>query len=213
MDFFPARAYGVVLWFPSYVQQLSDEEKLDDFKSFCHTQAPANASLSDYCGCEDASFRGLQFTNVDFSNLKLSYSSFYNVTFTNVTFTDFSLEQSNFNVCVLENVRFVSRCSFNHVNLHQTVFNRVNTSGLSVCDGEVEEGRNEGGCDGNCEDDVIVNAQEGGNGSCDNVEVECEETDNSDVYRDLFLVSASSFPGNIASAIAVYFLRRSYWMG
>lgn len=39
-----------------------------------------------------------------------------------------------------------------------------------------------------------------------------EEEDDDRVYRDNFIISASALPGNIVSAIAVYFLRRNGWV-
>lgn len=211
------RSYGVTLWFPSYVAQVTDAQVTSRFRSFCHQGARVDATLTDYCGCEGATFSGQHFSNMDFNSFKLSDSIFHNVTFTNATFSDLSLEKCNFTGCVLDNVTFVSRCSFNHVHFNQTTFSHVNASGLSVCNnGSVTElvGRRGGGSgesgDGGIRELVAV--LESKNTSCE--DVKCEESEKSgNIYRDLFLVSGSAFPGNIASAIAVYFLRRNYWLG
>ena len=75
----------------------------------------------------------------------------------------------------------------------------------------------DGGCKGRLSGEVVTSLTEGVNSSCEGVsgeEVECEEGEESGrLYRDLFLVAAAASPGNIASAIAVYFMRRNYWMG
>ena len=205
------RAYGISLWFPSYVGDISNSERRHEFKSFCGREVPASGPLSDYCGCEWTRFSGQNFADLEISNFKLTDSVFHNVKFTNVTFSDISLKRCNFTECVLENVWFKSQCSFDRVSWNQTVFSGVNTSGLDVCDGKVVEGECGDNCEGVGVDPVTV--LEGRNNSCEDGEVECEEKDSSTVYRDLFLVSASSFPGNIASAFAVYYLRRNYWMG
>lgn len=188
-----------------------------DMREFCHDDVPKDAILSQYCGCEGTTFRGQHFSNMTLSGFKLTDSDFFNVTFTNVTFSDLYLENCNFTTCVLENVTFESRCAFKLVNWNQTVFSGVNVSGLSVCNGstsEVVEEENAESGDGGIVRVELVTVLEGVNGSCEDVEVKCEEKKrNKNIYRDLFFVSGAAFPGNIASAIAVYFLRRNYWLG
>ena len=184
-------------------------------REFCSGNAPSDAVLSQYCGCEGTIFRGQHFSNMDLTGFKLSDSEFLNVKFSNVTFSNMYLEDCNFTTCILDNVTFESRCLFKRVNWNQTVFSGVNVSGLSVCNGsssDVVVGGEEGSGSGSVE---LVNVLEGGNSTCDDMEVKCKKKkeDNENIYRDLFLVSGAAFPGNVASAIAVYFLRRNYWLG
>ena len=201
------------------MEQVTEAESDRHFTAFCHAEADPNASLSDYCDCEGANFTGQHFSNVNLTSFNLTNSAFRNVTFTNVTFSNVSLESCNFTGCVLDNVSFESRSTFHDVNWDQMTFNRVNVSGLSVCNGSVSEsvesvGDGEGGSgEGDIGELGTVLLGET-SASCEDVEVECEGREKgSHVYRDLFLVSGSAFPGNIASAIAVYFMRRNYWMG
>lgn len=186
-----------------------------EIREFCRGTAPSDAMLPQYCGCEGATFRGQHFSNMDLTGFKLSSSDFLNVTFNNVTFSDVYLEDCNFTSCVLDNVTFESRCSFKRVNWNQTVFSGVNVSGLSVCNGSVVVGGEENSGSGEGVSVELVNVLEGVNSTCGDVEVECKEKkrSNKNIYRDLFLVSGAAFPGNVASAIAVYFLRRNYWLG
>ena len=208
------RSYGVTLWYPSYVRVITDAQEAKDFENFCHRKAHTDAVLQDYCGCEGAYFSGQHFTNINLDNFQLTSSDFHNVTFTNVTFSDSLLADCTFTMCVLDSVKFELNSTFDHVDWNHTAFSGVNVSGLSVCNGSA---RNVDGSvvgSGEGESGELVRVLIGGNASCADVEVECEERETSDtVYRDLFLVSGSAFPGNIVSAVAVYFLRRNYWMG
>ena len=91
----------------------------------------------------------------------------------------------------------------------------VNVTELTSCEGVVEGVRVEEGSGEDSEPGDVVRVLEGNNTSCAGREkVECEVEEEEDkVYRDLFLISFAATPGNIASAIAVYFMRRNYWMG
>ena len=209
------RSYGVTLWFPSYVEQIITARET---REFCSGNASSDAVLPQYCGCEGTIFRGQQFSNMDLSGFKLSDSKFLNVTFSNVTFSDMDLEDCTFTACVLDNVTFESRCLFKRVKWNQTVFSGVNVSGLSVCNGsssDVVVGGEENSGSGEGGRLELVNLLEGGNSTCSDMEVKCKKKkkENKNIYRDLFLVSGATFPGNVASAIAVYFLRRNYWLG
>jgi hypothetical protein len=203
----------VLLWYPSYVEQVTKSDKRSEFSRFCHHSTPENVSLYDYCGCDGASFSDQHFSNTHFANFHLNLANFHNVQFTNVTFTDSLLESCNFTNCTMENVVFGERTQMVHVGWYATGFVGVNVTGLSSCEGEVIGGG--GGEVGSGEFGELVRVLEGGNAtSCEGVrQVECEGKEEGSVYRDLFFVAASASVGNIASAIGVYFMRRNYWMG
>ena len=119
--------------------------------------------------------------------------------------------------CELNNVIFGARSQFKRVDWNQSVFHCVNVSGLSVCGGEMVGWGSGEECNDHNVSDEMVTMTEGGNVSCDgvkDVKVECEAlNEDTSLYRDLFIVAAAAVPGNIASAIAVFFMRRNYWMG
>ena len=203
------------------MEQVTDIQKQHDFNSFCHHQQQQSSSkhisLSDYCGCDGITFVGENFTNAEFRNVKISHCLFEDVTFSNVTFSDFYLEDCSFIDCELNNVTFGARSQFKRVDWNQSVFHCVNVSGLSVCGGEMVGWGSGEECNDHNVSDEMVTMTEGGNVSCDgvkDVKVECEAlNEDTSLYRDLFIVAAAAVPGNIASAIAVFFMRRNYWMG
>ena len=214
--FHSIRSYGVLLWYPSYVQQITDADRQTAFSHFCHHSTPENVSLYDYCSCGGVSFHDQHFSNTHFTNFQLSLSNFHNVAFTNVTFTDSLFENCNCTNCSLDGVVFGEGAQLGHVGWYGTSFTGVNVTGLSSCGGEVRGGGGGGGGEAaSGEFGELVRVLKGGNASCEGVRgVECEkEEEEGSVYRDLFFVSASATVGNIASAIAVYFMRRNYWMG
>ena len=207
------RSYGVLLWYPSYVEQVTKADQRSEFSRFCHRSTPENVSLYDYCGCDGASFSDQHFSNTRFANFQLNLADFHNVRFTNVTFTESLLESCNFTNCTMESVVFGEGTQMVRVGWYASDFVGVNVTGLSSCEGEVI-GRG-GGEVGSGEFGELVRVLEGGNAtSCEGVgQVECEGEESGSVYRDLFFVAASASVGNIASAIGVYFMRRNYWMG
>ena len=126
-----------MLWFPTYVQQITDSEREAKFNTFCHRETPDDASLYDYCGCRGTTFHDQNFTNANFTKFTLTHSTFHGVRFTNVTFTDSVFESCNFTDCYLEDVRFGSESYVIDVRWERTVFVRVNVSELGACEGEV----------------------------------------------------------------------------
>ena len=213
----PRRSYGVTLWFPTYVQQITTQRDNDRLEAFCNTTVAGSVeSLEPYCDCgttlfsdmeiEDTQFKNLRMDGVIFSNVSFFNVSFSSVVFNGTQFTDgcqfieSNISSSYFNATFFENITLDSvtiesslLCSMNGSGLKVVSSTRLNASMLE--EGALKTGR--------------VKCREE---DSDFKEIKCKSS-NSQIYRDSFFVTASAFPGNVASAIAVYFLRRNYWLG
>lgn len=158
-------------------------------------------------------------------------ATFSNVTFDNVTFDDVIIRDGS---QFVDNCAF-HRCTFNNSKLVRLTWNELTLDSLRILSSSICDLR---GQDVHLTSPMIVyntsinrnyfnmtsitNSSEifiedGANTTCNvdqlNSVIECRKPDSFGLYRDSFFVSASALPGNIASAIAVYFLRRNYWLG
>lgn len=229
-------SYGVSLWYPTYVGKITDQQEQDLLNKKCQTNVTDfdPASFQSYCGCNDSVFQDFTVSNVHIQSWMIGRATFSNVTFSNVTFD---------NVIIRNHSQFIDscefhNCTFNHSKFIKLAWNKVNVSYVQIRSSDVCDLH---GVDvtltpdlivfntsingkylrrTNIVDssDILVENINGTNSTCTNSDLsksmlECRKPDSFALYRDSFFVSASALPGNIASAIAVYFLRRNYWLG
>lgn len=233
------RGYGVTLWFPTYVSQINDAKNAEDFRAMCNTtvgEADAQG-LRGYCGCNST-----VFSNIGIVDAKLHMVQFNGVTFNNVSFRNVSFDLVLFNGTEFIDCKFqdssFSRTLFNATDFSGGLFDTVSFKSSSLCpqslldvqvssfttlrnvniSGLRADNRtfNKSTFDSLVNSDDDDNDDDSNKESCDLQvqfeEVICSPSDNR-VYRDSFFISASALPGNIASAFAVYFFRRNYWLG
>ncbi len=166
---------------------------------------------------DDAIIRDIELKEWQINDVLLSNITFINVTFEEVLFNTTTLVNCNFQDCRFKNLHFkdsylenidmanieielksaclLSNASTGEVNLANITFN-----GTQFNAGLTNVSQLQGYLDGL--------SLEG----CTKFEVLCK-SDDFRIYRDSFFVSASALPGNIASAIAVYFMWRNVWLG
>ena len=223
------------LWYPTYVTIITDKQEQASFDAKCQINFTnfEPGAFRSYCGCNASVFEDVVISDVHLDSWMVGGATFSNVTFKNVTFDNVLINSSQFvhncafQKCSLNNSKFV-QLSWNDVSL-DTVF----MSSSDVCDLQgvnvsltnplvVYNTSINGRLYSNqtsivdSADLLIDNAT---NSTCGDSVLEdfdhiiCRTPDSFKVYRDSFFVSASALPGNIASAIAVYFLRRNYWLG
>lgn len=224
-------SYGVALWYPSYVDIVTTNQEEARREAFCQQEVTASTQdypLQEFCGCQGTEFSGAvfrdeavknwtisnaTFTNTQFTGVNMSEAVFLNSTFVNVSFHNVLVERS-----------FVLHCSWSEVSASGTLLQASQLCGLELINSDLSELSLA---------NVTVNSVLVGlyqqtntslleelldspsNQSCDERDlppVVCREPDSFKVYRDSFFVSASALPGNIASAIAVYYLTRKYWL-
>ena len=205
------RSYGVTLWFPTYVDQITTQKDIRVFEAHCNrTVTGSDQELESFCGCDSTVFADMEIKDIQLSNFRMDGILFRNVTFKNVSFstvifngTQFSngsvFRESNFSTSYFNGTSF-DDISFDSVQIESSLLCSVDGSGTRIVNSTrlntawYEQPLNQS------------------NLTCDYPEINCIPP-NSKIYRDSFFITASAFPGNIASAIAVYFLRRNYWLG
>ena len=225
--------YGVTLWYPTYIADVTAQNELERFEAHCNNTINLTSLdvLKEYCDCSQTIITDSDFTDTRLEHFKINDVVFSNVAFNKVNFEsvvfngtqfidcefhDTNFSQSAFNFTIFENVLFdsvsiqsSSLCSLNgssvEIRESSMVFEDVDVNGEKIKYGvynstEFDMSVLNQGSFSNCSENSLQN------------EIQCKPPDYR-VYRDSFFVSASAFPGNIASAIAVYFLRRNYWLG
>ena len=229
-------SYGVSLWYPTYVGKITDQQEQDLLNKKCQTNVTDfdPASFQSYCGCNDTAFRDFTVSNVHIQSWTIGRATFSNVTFSNVTFDDVIIRNhSQF----IDSCKF-HNCTFNNSKLARLTWNEVSINSVHILSSDVCDLRGmdvtltpyltvyNTSINGNHinnthivnSSDILVEGVDGTNSTCKSGDLtkstlECRKHDSFALYRDSFFVSASALPGNIASAIAVYFLRRNYWLG
>ena len=237
------RSYGVTLWYPTYVGEINKQKDIAEFDVFCVKNVTDinSTTLTDYCGCNGTVFHDSIISDVHLENWSVGDVVLSNVTFKRVNFSDVSFTNTNFVSgssfidCNFHHSQIVSSfldnftldslnlfdsriCGTTGTNL--TVQNSLMISNTSInsyhnsSSTVVQESNSSYFID--LLDFKYVNAS---NDSCatGNVNewpVQClRKEDDFRVYRDSFFVSASALPGNLVSAVAVYFFTRKYWLG
>lgn len=230
-------SYGVTLWFPTYVSQINDARNAEDFQALCNTTVVGGTDaqgLKEYCGCGSTVFSNITIVNTQLHMIKFNEVTFNKVSFRNVSFDQVLFNGTEFIECQFQDSSF-TRTLFNATDFSGGLFDSVSFKTSSLCpqslqDMQVDDFTTLGNVNisglradnrtfNTSTFDSLINS-DGDNGdskkeSCDLQvqfeEVVCSPFDNR-VYRDSFFISASALPGNIASAFAVYFLRRNYWL-
>ena len=225
-------SYGVSVWYPTYVSDITTSRDRALLEEKCQQNVTGIdiSSLPGYCGCNFTIFQDLSLSNAHLESWMIGQAIFSNVTFENVTFNNVVINSSRFiDNCVFRN-SIVKNSKFVQLMWEGVSLEGLNISSSSICD---LRGNNmtmgppmilyNTTLNGDFKNlTSIANSSElvlapESNSTCDQglleSKIDCERSDSFTVYRDSFFVSASALPGNIASAIAVYFLTRKYWLG
>ena len=227
-------SYGVSVWYPTYVSEITSQrdKALLDEKCRQNVTDLDIGSLQSYCDCNDTVFHDSVISDARLQSWMVGGVTFSNMTFTNVIFDN----------VVMSSSLFMNNCTFRNSTLKDSKFvkltwREVSLESLSMSSSVVCGLQ---GLNVSLDDSVAVyNTSINGvpfnetsnissshflelldtstNSTCSSAlldsKIDCQKPDSFAVYRDSFFVSASALPGNIASAIAVYFLRRNYWLG
>ena len=224
----------MTVWYPTYVSDITSSRDQALLEEKCQqnvTDVNNMASLRGYCSCNFTVFQDFTISNAHINSWMVGQATFSNVTFENVTFDNVVINSSQFiNNCMFRN-SVVKNSKFVKLTWEGVSLESLNILSSTVCD---LHGRNltmpspvilynttlNGNFTNltNITDPSQLLADPHDNSSmCDKdlleSKIDCEISDSFTVYRDSFFISASALPGNIASAIAVYFLRRNYWLG
>jgi hypothetical protein len=226
----------VSVWYPTYVSDITTNRDRVRFEEKCQQNVTdiGIASLRGYCGCNFTVFQDLSFSNTHLDSWMVGQATFSNVTFENVTFDNIVINSSRFiDNCVFRN-SVVKNSKFVQLSWEGISLEGLNVSSSFICDlrgSNMTMSTNHpmilynttlNGNFTNLTSVTITDPSElvlarDSNSTCDQEllesTIDCEMSDSFTVYRDSFFVSASALPGNIASAIAVYFLTRKYWLG
>ena len=154
------------------------------------TEATFNNVIFHNVSFTNVTFRDCRFRNCSIQDAGFDSTSFLNSTWENVYLESVSLTSSEICGLVAENVSVREFLILSNVDInHRENFNTTNTTLFLQ----------------------LVESEE--NGTCERYVDPCGEVQDYRVYRDNFFVAASALPGNLVSAVAVYFLRRNYWLG
>ena len=221
------RGYGVTLWYPTYVSELNAEREAEELKRYCNSSATFSGptNLVPFCDCSSTRFEAITVSDQELKNWKINDVLFQNATFYNITFDSVLFNNTEFRDCKILNSTFIG-AYFNSTKFIDVLFQSVDFLPNSVCISEDSEGELilddismniEGG-----KSDIHLSSSPNWAGMDGGISTGCTakeytnmhcSSDDFRVYRDSFFVSAAALPGNIASAIAVYYLRRNHWLG
>ena len=220
-------SFGVMLWFPTYIGEITTQQKQAAVDANCRQNLTHFSAelLQSYCSCKNATFQDALITGAQLDSWMISDAIFSNVTFRDVTFDD----------VVFNGSVFVNNCAFINCTIKNSQLLRITLSNLLEVSLDVSSsvlcdlhGLNENdtltvkntSLDGNVfGQTTIINGLifNDNSSKCINQVtdsgISCSQSDISTVYRDSFFISASTLPGYIVSAIAVYLFRRNYWLG
>ncbi len=132
-------------------------------------------------------YNGVSFYNGHFVNTTWRNIEFVNVTFNNTNFCDINTQNISFTATTFINSTLNNNISLDGVSTDNLTMLFNSDLLTSTCDQRIAPPTN------------CITPQ--------------EEVDLKQEYFYDFLIASSAFPGNIVSAIAVYFFRRSYWLG
>ena len=220
------------MWYPTYVTDITTSRDRARLEEKCQQNVTdiGISSLRGYCGCNFTVFQDFSLSNAHLESWMVGQAIFSNVTFENVTFDNVVINSSRFvDNCVFRN-SVVKNSKFVQLSWEGVSLEGLNISSSFICD---LRGNNmtmgppmvlyNTTLNGNLTNLTSITSPSelvlapDGNSTCDKEllesTIDCERSDSFTVYRDSFFVSASALPGNIASAIAVYFLTRKYWLG
>lgn len=221
------RSYGITLWYPTYVDDLTTKKDADDLQKFCNktTNFSPTDKVISYCGCSSSVFQDTVISHQQLEKWRINNVLFTNVTFLNVTFDYVLFNSTEFRECKFLNSTF-TRLFFNATNFNDVQFESVNIVPTSLC---LFSNKSEGAVtlenvtiNGRMAESRHFNISELWTFLEPEVNSTCSENQYADimcrsddfrVYRDSFIVSGSAIPGVLVSATAVYFLRRNYWLG
>ena len=239
---FNIRSYGVTLWYPTYIDRLSREnlESTVEHKdcnrtlsNYTTTSSNINSINRLFCACPTTSYNNVTFNNITVSSWWSTNSNLTNlmilggryddiwyndvvmdtVYYDDITFDDVHVINSTWRNVALINVTFINThlCNIDTQNISftSTIFTNSTFNNVSLDDLSSEDLSM-----------LFNNDQSLVTSSCDersapptNCIVPQTEVDLSKEYFYDFVIAGSAFPGNVISAIAVYFFRRSYWLG
>ena len=182
-------------------------------------------SLQEYDGCNNTIFEDMTIEFFNLSNWRITRATFSNIAFYEVNFTNVTFRDCWFRNCSIQDARFDSTSFLNStwegVHLESVSLTSSEICGMVAQNVTVQEFIIISDVDINDWEDFNTTNQtlflqlvgSGGNATCERSVDPCEQVQDYRVYRDNFFVAASALPGNLASAVAVYFLRRNYWLG
>ena len=206
------------------MDQITKRADQNNLNRFCNESSLSSAAdMRSICDCSSTFFEDAVIRDLELKEWQINDVQFDNITFVNVTFDDVLFNSTNFRNCKFQNSTFRS-LHFKAVSFDNVVLDTVAIMPRSFCllsngsAGDVDMGNVT--VNGTILD-WVVNASQlqeylDGLSSQKCVGPEFDIICHSDdfrIYRDSFIVSASALPGNVASAIAVYVMRRNIWLG
>lgn len=219
-------SYGVTLWYPTYVDRLSREslETVTEHKDCNHTLSNYTNAINDFsnietlfCGCPETDYQNVTLEGIRLANSWWAEDSILS----DLVVKGGSIEEVWFNNVTMDTVYFqnviIRNAYFSNSTWTGVYFSNVTFIESSYfCGIENETITSHSSNEGPASTVGILTA----NSSCDSVPapptnclIKELEVDLRKEYFYDFLIAASAFPGNVVSAIAVYFLTRSYWLG
>ena len=219
------RSYGITLWYPTYVAEITRRADLENLAKTCNETTLTSATeMPSICGCssvvfEEAIVRNIQLKGWKINDVQLEDISFVNVTFDNVLFNETTFRNCNFESSTFTNLHFKdvyfedtlfqnmaipvsSTCLFSSGSTGLLNMTNVSVRGANLADRLVEVRQFQ----------ASLNNITSYSCNAPNLKVHCK-TDDFRIYRDSFYISVAALPGNVASAIAVYVMRRNVWLG
>lgn len=225
-------SYGVTLWYPSYVDLLTQQSQRNDFQCNSNISDVVYKDSALFCNCPSATYDNVTFDfhatspwqqtdgAITDSNIVGAYwwVWFYNITLEGVAFNDAEINDSAFlnstwSNLSLDNVTFTNTTFCNITTMDELPFSDVHFINSTL------NGQSLNGLSASKISQLFT--QNSRQDSCNvrSVDVSlpssCSIPKNVDYfteYRNDLIISVAALPGNITSAILMYFFIRSFWL-
>ena len=187
-------AYGLTLWYPTYINNLEHECETDFVNeigsdpNICHDGSHLENLVINNSVWHEKHLKNAIFDHVKFQNTKFAHCSFEDCSFLNCTFQSVNFTTSSFtNTCFKYSYStdfYYDSTTFVNSYVNGSMISGSGQSNVPCCLHDT--------CERSCYDDANV--------------------DYNKVYLELFYVALATVPGCFVSAIMVDLVRRSYWL-
>ncbi len=215
-----------MLWYPTYVSEINHKNDQGKLDKLCNeTVLSSAAEINSICNCKATVFEDAVIRDIELKEWQINDVLLNNITFINVTFNEVLFDSTTIRDCSFHNSTFTKlhfKAAFlDNLRLENVVikpsssclFSNGSTGAFTMTNVSIGNTR--------LQEHGIINASKLQNHLNNFTSRDCKgpnfivqcNSDDFRLYRDSFLVSVSAFPGNVASAIAVYVMRRNIWLG
>jgi len=127
------RSYGITLWYPTYVAEITRKADQENLARTCNeTILSSAAEIPSICGCTSVAFEEAVVHDLHLKDWQINDVQLADVTFINVTFDNVVFNETTFKNCSFISSKFTN-LHFKDVYFNDTTFQNVAISVSSTC--------------------------------------------------------------------------------